>query len=103
MKMGTSLPDKRRAPRHPSKVTADDVDKASGSYPQVVNSVTKAVCSQVLKAEGHPAMRVFVAALAREYDLSSAPVGIPVFQRNSNSYNQTLTTNIFLYSGSRVS
>ena len=44
----------KTCPRHPSPITEDDVGKAHDGYREVVYAVTKAVFSQVLKADTHP-------------------------------------------------
>lgn len=56
----------KTCPRHPSKISADDIDKATGSYEQVVSSVTKAVCSQVLRSGDHPAVKALMAPFTRK-------------------------------------
>lgn len=50
---------------HPSKITADDVDRATNSYRHVASLVSKAVFSQVLKADGHPAVAGLTETIVR--------------------------------------
>jgi len=49
----------KTCPRHPTPVTADDVERSMECYTVVAGSIARAVFSQVLKVGDHPSLEAF--------------------------------------------
>ena len=54
---GSVVTRQKTCPLHPTNITGDDVHNAINAYEQVVLSVAKAVFTQVLKQQDHPAVQ----------------------------------------------
>ena len=50
----------KTCPLHPTRVTGDDVHRAIRGYEKVMRAVAKAVFTQVLKQQDHPAVKYFL-------------------------------------------